>query len=79
LHQSGINVTIRVVSTISKWAMVHVFAISIFTAFPGANAMQNTSASLLHGFYFFARYVLLSALVSALPGKILQKQAAGNA
>ena len=66
------------VTVISKWAMADVFAISIFTAFLGANAMLNTAAVLQPGFYFFAGYVLLSGLVSALLGKILQKQPAGN-
>lgn len=66
------------VTVISKWAMADVFAISIFTAFLGANAMLNTVAVLQSGFYFFAGYVLLSGLVSALLGKILQKQPAGN-
>jgi hypothetical protein len=34
--------------------MADVFAISIFTAFLGANAMQNTEAQLQPGFYYFA-------------------------
>lgn len=52
------------VSAISKWAMADVFAISIFVAFMGANAMQNTRATLEPGFYYFSAYVLLSALVA---------------
>jgi len=63
------------VSLISKWAMADVFAISIFTAFLGANAMQNTAATLLEGFYYFAGYVLLSAIVVAWLGNIIRKQA----
>jgi len=54
------------VSLISKWAMADVFAISIFIAFLGANAMRNTTASLEPGFYYFAAYVLLSGLIVAL-------------
>jgi len=66
------------VNTISKWAMADVFVISIFTAYLGANAMQNTSASLQSGFYFFAGYVLFSAVTSSLIGKNLQNQPAHN-
>jgi len=51
------------VSTISKWAMADVFAVSIFVAFLGAKAMKNTRASLEPGFYYFTGYVLLSALI----------------
>ena len=43
----------RFVSAISKWAMADVFAISIFVAFLGANAMQNTNAILQPGLLFF--------------------------
>ena len=53
----------RLVSAISKWAMADVFAISIFIAFLGAKAMQNTTASLEPGFYYFTAYVLLSAVI----------------
>lgn len=63
------------VSLISKWAMADVFAISIFTAFLGANAMQNTEAQLQPGFYYFAGYALLSSLVAAWLGNIISKQA----
>lgn len=66
------------VSLISKWAMADVFAISIFTAFSGANAMQNTSATLQPGFYFFAAYVLLSGLVASLLRKIIKKRPCYN-
>ena len=52
--------------TISKWAMADVFAISIFMAFLGANAMENTRAVLLNGYYYFTAYVLLSALITHL-------------
>jgi uncharacterized paraquat-inducible protein A len=54
------------VSLISKWAMADIFAVSIFIAFLGANAVRNTTASLEPGFYYFAAYVLLSAVIVAL-------------
>lgn len=60
------------VNAISKWAMADVFAISIFVAFLGARAMQNTSARLEPGFYYFSVYVLLSALITLLLGKLLK-------
>jgi hypothetical protein len=47
----------------TKWAMAYVFAISIFIAFLGANAMQHTTASFEPGFYYFTIYVLLSAII----------------
>lgn len=56
----------RLVSAISKWAMADVFAISIFVSFLGANAMQNTRATLEPGFYYFSGYVLLSGIVAML-------------
>lgn len=65
----------RFVSSISKWAMADVFAISIFVAFLGANAMQSTRATLETGFYFFSGYVLLSSIVAMMLGKFLQKDA----
>lgn len=55
---------INFVSGISKWAMADVFAISIFVAFLGANAMESTKANLEAGFYFFAAYVLVSAAIA---------------
>lgn len=67
------------VSAISKWAMADVFAISIFVAFLGASAMQNTRAFLEPGFYYFSAYVLLSAAISMLLGKMLQNPATTNA
>lgn len=60
------------VSGISKWAMADVFAISIFVAFLGANAMENTKAWLETGFYYFSGYVLLSGLIALLTTKILK-------
>lgn len=63
---------------ISKWAMADVFAISIFTAFLGANAMENTKAVLQPGFYWFAGYVLLSAVVTAMLDKILMQTKPGT-
>ena len=57
---------LRFVSTISKWAMADVFAISIFVAFLGAGAMQNTKATLEAGFYYFSGYVLLSGVIATL-------------
>jgi paraquat-inducible protein A len=60
----------HLVNAISKWAMADVFAISIFVAFLGANAMQNTKAMLLPGFYYFSGYVLLSGIVAMLCGKL---------
>jgi paraquat-inducible protein A len=62
----------RFVSAISKWAMADVFAISIFVAFLGANAMENTKAYLEAGFYYFAGYVVLSGIISMLLGKIIK-------
>ena len=56
-------------STISKWAMADVFAISIFVAFLGAEAMKNTTATLEPGFYYFSAYVLLSGIIAMLLGK----------
>ncbi len=67
------------VTVISKWAMADVFAISIFVAFLGAKVMQNTSATLESGFYYFSAYVLLSALISVLLGKMLNNPATTNA
>lgn len=66
------------VSAISKWAMADVFAISIFVAFLGARAMENTRAFLEPGFYYFSAYVLLSAVVSMLLGKMLKNPATTN-
>lgn len=60
----------RLVNALSKWAMADVFAISIFVAFLGANAMQNTKAILEPGFYYFSGYVLLSGIVAMLCGKL---------
>ena len=69
----------RFVSAISKWAMADVFAISIFVAFLGANAMKSTRATLQPGFYYFAGYVILSGIVTALCGKMLSNSANNNA
>jgi len=46
--------------------MADVFAISIFVAFLGANAMDNTKAVVMDGYYYFTAYVLLSALITHL-------------
>jgi len=54
------------INSISKWAMADVFAISIFVAFLGANAMDNTKAVVMDGYYYFTAYVLLSALITHL-------------
>lgn len=67
------------VSAISKWAMADVFAISIFVAFLGARAMENTHAFLEPGFYYFSAYVLISAVISLLLGKMLKNPATTNA
>ncbi len=56
----------KFVAAISKWAMADVFAISLFIAFLGAKAMQNTKAVLHSGFYWFSAYVLVSAVVGML-------------
>ncbi len=56
----------RFVSAISKWAMADVFTISIFVAFLGAGAMQDTHATLEAGFYYFSGYVLLSGVIAML-------------
>jgi len=69
----------RFVSAISKWAMADVFAISIFVAFLGANAMESTKATLQPGFYYFAGYVILSGIVAALYGKLISNSANNNA
>ena len=69
----------RFVSTISKWAMADVFAISIFVAFLGANAMESTKAVLQPGFYYFSGYVLLSGLVAMFCQKMLSNSATNNA
>ncbi len=61
----------KFVSAISKWAMADVFAISIFVAFLGANAMQNTKAVLQPGFYYFTGYVILGGIVAMYCGKML--------
>lgn len=61
----------RLVSDISKWAMADVFAISIFVAFLGANAMESTKAVLQPGFYYFAGYVILSGIVAVFCRKLL--------
>lgn len=69
----------HLVSAISKWAMADVFAISIFVAFLGANAMQNTKAILEPGFYYFSGYVLLSGVVAMLCRKMLDNSPAQTA
>lgn len=69
----------RLVSAISKWAMADVFAISIFVAFLGANAMESTKAILQPGFYCFAGYVIVSGIVAMLCGKLLSNSATNNA
>ena len=68
----------RFVSAISKWAMADVFAISIFVAFLGANAMQNTNAILQPGFYYFSGYVILSGIVAMLCQKLLSNSSTNN-
>lgn len=62
------------VNAISKWAMADVFAISIFVAFLGAGAMQNTQAILEPGFYYFAGYVVLSGVISMVLGRWIKNQ-----
>ena len=69
----------RFVSAISKWAMADVFAISIFVAFLGANAMESTKAFLQPGFYYFTGYVILSGIVAMFCGKLLSNSATNNA
>ncbi len=68
----------RFVSAISKWAMADVFAISIFVAFLGANAMQNTQGILQPGFYYFTGYVILSGIVAMFCGKMLSNSTTNN-
>ena len=53
----------KFINAISKWAMADVFVISIFIAFLGARAMENTKATIEIGFYCFAAYVVLSNIV----------------
>ena len=67
------------VNAISKWAMADVFVISIFIAFLGAKAMENTKANLEPGFYYFSAYVLLSGIVVMLLRKIVKKPETSNA
>lgn len=64
----------RFVSAISKWAMADVFAISIFVAFLGANAMESTKAVLQPGFYYFTGYVILSGIVAMLCRKMFSEK-----
>ena len=66
------------VHAISKWAMADVFAISIFIAFLGASAMQNTQAGLERGFYYFSVYVLLSSIIAMFLGKMMKKPETSN-
>jgi paraquat-inducible protein A len=68
----------RFVGAISKWAMADVFAISIFVAFLGANAMESTKAFIQPGFYFFSGYVILSGIVTMFCGKMLSNSATNN-
>lgn len=68
----------RFVSAISKWAMADVFAISIFVAFLGANAMENTKAVLQPGFYYFTGYVILGGIVAMYCGKMLSASASNK-
>lgn len=67
------------VNAISKWAMADVFVIGIFVAFLGANAMENTKAVLMPGFYYFSGYVLLSAAIAFLLGKMLNNSGSQTA
>ena len=60
----------KFVETTSKWAMADVFAVSIFVAFLGSNAMKYTRATLEAGFYFFSAYVLMSAVIVSLLSKL---------
>lgn len=69
----------RFVAAISKWAMADVFAISIFVAFLGANAMESTKAMIQPGFYFFTGYVILSGIVAMFCGKLRSNSAVNNA
>jgi hypothetical protein len=54
--------------------MADVFAISIFVAFLGANAMESTKAFLQPGFYYFSAYVILSGVVAMLCGKLIKAE-----
>ena len=69
----------RLVSALSKWAMADVFAISIFVAFLGANAMESTKAILQPGFYCFSGYVILSGIVAMFCEKLLSSSATNKA
>ena len=60
----------KFVQATSKWAMADVFAVSIFVAFLGSNAMKYTRATLEAGFYFFSAYVLMSAVIVSLLSKL---------
>ena len=66
------------VNVISKWAMADVFAISIFVAFLGANAMENTKAVLQPGFYYFTGYVILGGIVAMYCKKMLSASASNK-
>jgi uncharacterized paraquat-inducible protein A len=48
------------VRSISKWAMVDVFAVGIWVAYLAAKAADNFDASIERGFYFFAAYCVIS-------------------
>ena len=60
------NYYYQFIQAIGKWAMADVFAVSIFVAFLGFSAMDNTHAFIKEGFYYFASYVLLSSLINYL-------------
>ena len=74
LNKKEAGLLYKYIAPISKWAMADVFAMSILVAVLSANAMENVSAHLEPGFYFFSLYVILSAIVTALLGKIIAKQ-----
>lgn len=74
LNKKDGSLLYKYIAPLSKWAMADVFAMSILVAFLSANAMENVSAHLEPGFYYFSSYVILSAIVTALLGKIIGKQ-----
>ncbi|PHQ84025.1 MAG: hypothetical protein COB58_07345 [Thalassobium sp.] len=50
----------RFVAAISKWSMADVFVVAILVAFFTAQSTAQVTAELLHGFYWFAGFCLLS-------------------
>ena len=50
----------RVIAAVSKWSMADVFVVAILVAFFTAKATAELEAELLHGFYWFSAFCVLS-------------------